>query len=132
MTIPLERNATYSCRPFVALAWYFLYSNSASAGRPCEQRHFGRAAINRGRQLVSVHESVNQVADSVKGEIARTLFYMHVEYELPLNGMLPMLKRWNTADPPKQYERWRNKAIEVLQGIRNRFIDDPTLIAEIR
>ena len=49
---------------------------------------------------------------------------MHVEYELPLNGMLPMLKRWNRADPPNQYERWRNKAIELLQGIRNRFIDD--------
>ena len=79
-----------------------------------------------------MHESVNQVADSVKGEIARTLFYMHVEYELPLNGMLPMLKHWNAADPPNQYERWRNKAIELLQGIRNRFTDDPTLIAEIR
>jgi hypothetical protein len=42
------------------------------------------------------------------------------------------LKHWNTADPPNQYERWRNKAIGLLQGIRNRFIDDPTLIAEIR
>jgi deoxyribonuclease-1 len=58
---------------------------------------------------------------------------MHVEYELPLNGMLPMLKRWNTADPPNpHYERWRNKAIELLQGIRNRFVDDPNLVAELR
>ena len=36
--------------------------------------------------------------------------------ESRLNGMLPMLKRWNAADPPNQRERLRNKAIELLQG----------------
>ena len=39
--------------------------------------------------------AVVEPRDSVKGEIARTLVYMHVEYELPVNGMLPMLKRLN-------------------------------------
>jgi deoxyribonuclease-1 len=90
------------------------------------------ADLNCDYERTNGRKAVVEPRDSVKGEIARTLFYMHVEYELPLNGMLPMLKRWNTADPPKQYERWRNKAIELLQGIRNRFIDEPSLVADIR
>jgi deoxyribonuclease-1 len=67
----------------------------------------------------------------VKGDIARSLFYMHVEYGLPLNGMTPMLKRWHVADPPNAHERWRNKLIEGLQGVRNRFIDKPQLAASL-
>ena len=63
--------------------------------------------------------------DSVKGEIARSLFYMHVEYGLDLKGMRPMLKRWNIADPVDANERSRNDRIEQLQGTRNWFIDNP-------
>ena len=61
---------------------------------------------------------------SVRGDIARSLFYMHVEYELDLKDMLSMLKRWHGADPPNAHERWRNNQLEKLEGIRNRFIDD--------
>jgi deoxyribonuclease-1 len=42
---------------------------------------------------------------TVRGDIARSLFYMHVEYKLSLNGMLPLLKRWHAADPPNAHER---------------------------
>jgi deoxyribonuclease-1 len=63
--------------------------------------------------------------DAVKGEIARSLFYMHVEYGLDLKGMLPMLKRWNTGDLPDNRERARNNKIERLEEVRNKFIDDP-------
>ncbi len=69
--------------------------------------------------------------DSVKGEIARSLFYMHAEYGLSLRDMLPMLKRWNEEDPPNAHERQRNDTIEELQGIRNSFIDDPTLAGSL-
>ena len=69
---------------------------------------------------------------AVRGDIARSLFYMHVEYELDLKGMLPMLKRWHAADPPNAHERWRNNQIEKLEGIRNRFIDDPTLVDQLQ
>jgi hypothetical protein len=58
-----------------------------------------------------------------RGDIARSLFYMHVEYDLSLKGMLPMLKRWNRLDPPNALERWRNNEIGKLEGIRNKFID---------
>jgi deoxyribonuclease I len=36
----------------------------------------------------------------VRGDIARSLFYMHIEYKLDLKSMLSMLKRWHGADPP--------------------------------
>lgn len=62
--------------------------------------------------------------DSVKGNIARSLFYMKDEYGFDLKGMLPMLKRWNRLDPPGEHEHWRNERIFELQGTRNIFIDN--------
>jgi len=56
---------------------------------------------------------------------------MHVEYELDLKGILPMLKRWHATDPPNAHERRRNNQIETLEGIRNRFIDDRTLVDQL-
>jgi deoxyribonuclease-1 len=48
-----------------------------------------------------------------------------------LKGITPMLKRWHLADPPNRDERSRNKRIEKLQGVRNRFIDRPQLVADL-
>jgi len=62
--------------------------------------------------------------DSVKGNIARSLFYMRSVYGFDLKGMLPMLKRWNRFDPPGEHEHWRNERIHKLQGTRNKFIDN--------
>lgn len=61
------------------------------------------------------------------GNIARTLFYMHAQYGLPLEEDLEMLKRWNRINPPSSQERTRNRVIERLQGIRNPFVDNPEL-----
>ena len=62
--------------------------------------------------------------DSVKGNIARSLFYMHDEYGFNLKGMKLMLKRWNRLDSPNEHEHWRNERIFELQGTRNKFIDN--------
>jgi len=62
--------------------------------------------------------------DDVKGDIARSLFYMRTEYGLPLHGMLPMLKKWNRQDPPDEAEHLRNDRIGRLQKTRNKFIDN--------
>jgi len=62
--------------------------------------------------------------DSVKGNIARSLFYMHTAYGYSLRDMLSMLKRWNRLDPPDEHEHWRNERINELQGTRNQYIDD--------
>jgi deoxyribonuclease I len=76
---------------------------------------------------VNGQDAIVEPRKVIRGDIARSLFYMHVEYDLDLKGMLSMLKRWDRSDPPNAHERWRNKQIENLEGIRNRFIDDRTL-----
>lgn len=60
-----------------------------------------------------------------KGNVARALLHMHFEYDLPLPAPLDLLLRWHREDPADQVERIRNDRIAVLQGTRNRFIDDP-------
>lgn len=68
---------------------------------------------------------------AIKGDIARSLFYMHVEYGLDLKSMTPMLKRCTPPNPPNAQEGARNKRIERLQSVRNRFIDRPQLVADL-
>lgn len=61
-----------------------------------------------------------------KGNIARTIFYMHKEYAMPIpDNMLIMLEKWHEQDPPSEQELARNDMIEQLQGTRNTFIDNP-------
>lgn len=81
--------------------------------------------------------------DSVKGDIARTLFYMSLRYdgrggEAPLQlvarptamgesamGGLCTLLAWNERDPVDSGERRRNDRVERYQGNRNPFVDRP-------
>jgi deoxyribonuclease I len=69
--------------------------------------------------------------DEAKGNIARAIFYMHIEYGLPIVGQLQMYKKWHQMDPPDAEERARNDRIESLQGTRNRYIDDPGLVEQL-
>jgi len=63
-----------------------------------------------------------------RGNVARSIFYMHNRYKLPIKkDTLEILKRWNKEDPPSQQEIVRNDKIEKIQGNRNPYIDDPTL-----
>ncbi len=65
----------------------------------------------------------------VRGEIARSMFYMQDRYGLYLQPRLvKLLGKWNRQDPPDDEERRRNAVIERLQGERNRFIDQHELI----
>lgn len=67
-----------------------------------------------------------------RGNIARSIFYMHTEYGVPLDKkMLAQLKVWNREDPPSKQELLRNKIIEELQGNRNKYIDNPVLAEQI-
>ena len=67
--------------------------------------------------------------DAVKGDVARSIFYMSIEYNLPiaLGGELELFKLWNHFDPPSAEDKLRNDLIERLQGTRNKFIDNPDL-----
>lgn len=82
--------------------------------------------------------------NSVKGDVARMLFYMAVRYEgdrgevdlelnnkvqngsAPFMGRLSVLLAWNKADPVDDFERERNERIySRYQHNRNPFIDHP-------
>lgn len=69
--------------------------------------------------------------DAAKGNIARAIFYMHIEYGLPIGGDARMYKQWHRMDPPDGEENARNEKIGSLQGTRNRFIDDPALVDQL-
>ncbi|MBW6411356.1 endonuclease [Clostridium weizhouense] len=88
--------------------------------------------------------------DSVKGDVARMLFYMDVRYEgdngeidLELNdkvnngfnpyfGKLSTLLKWNMQDPVDEFERRRNEIIyKKYQHNRNPFIDHPEWVNQI-
>ncbi len=63
----------------------------------------------------------------VRGEIARSVFYMMHEYGIRItDDEALVLWEWNRSDPPDDVERWHNDRIEQLQGTRNPFIDDPS------
>jgi len=60
--------------------------------------------------------------DDVKGDIARSLVYMHFVYGLPLENAVSdkdLLLTWMKADPPDAEELRRNALIDQLQGTPN-------------
>lgn len=70
--------------------------------------------------------------DTVKGDIARIMFYMHDKYKLPLVSSLPDLIRWSEIDPPSPEEIERNDKINAIQGNSNRFVTNPEQIYELK
>lgn len=72
------------------------------------------------------HLGITEPRPIARGNIARSIFYMHSEYGLPIEKqMLDDLKAWNRNDPPSNQEMLRNNLIEELQGNRNPYIDSP-------
>jgi deoxyribonuclease-1 len=60
--------------------------------------------------------------DEVKGDVARSLVYMHFVYGLPLENVVSdkrLLLGWMQADPPDAEEMRRNATIDALQGTPN-------------
>ena len=82
---------------------------------------------------LDVRNEVVEARNNALGNIARSLFYMHWEYGLPIrNHSLEKLIRWHEGDPPSKDEKRRNDIIEKLQGTRNTFIDDPDKVNQLR
>lgn len=86
--------------------------------------------------------------DSVKGDVARILFYMATRYEKgdkvdlelndkvnngsnPYHGKLSVLLQWHKQDPVSEFEKKRNEVIYKWQGNRNPFIDHPEWVETI-
>jgi len=88
---------------------------------------------------------------SVKGDVARMIFYMATRYEgangepdleltelvlantdkTPVHGVLSDLLAWHAADPVDASEQNRNEVIFGYQGNRNPYIDHPEYVDQI-
>ena len=80
-----------------------------------------------------VRNKVVEARNPALGNIARSLFYMHWEYGLPIrNHSIEKLIKWHNDDPPSKDEKRRNDIIEKLQGTRNTFIDEPEKADQLR
>jgi deoxyribonuclease-1 len=61
--------------------------------------------------------------EAVRGDIARTYFYMADRYKLKLSkSQRKLLGVWDRADPVDAWERKRNQKIKRIQGNANPFI----------
>lgn len=70
--------------------------------------------------------------DGHKGNVARAMFYFAIRYKKSISkDQENLFRAWNTLDPVDEFEIQRNDHIESLQGNRNPFIDDETLINRI-
>jgi hypothetical protein len=63
-----------------------------------------------------------------KGNVARSLFYFSIRYQIALDPKQEaVLREWNKSDPADEAEKVRNQKIMEIQGDRNPFIDFPGL-----
>jgi deoxyribonuclease-1 len=69
----------------------------------------------------------------ISGDASRAYLYMSFQYKIHLEESLEnSLRTWHFVDPPDEWEEKRNDLIEVVQGNRNPFIDQPELVERVR
>ena len=72
---------------------------------------------------VDFNDRVVQPRNKIRGQIARTYFYMHDRYDLRLSSQQQkLLMAWNRKFPPTQWEEERNRRIGRLMGHPNDFV----------
>ena len=89
-------------------------------------------------------QTVFEPIDAFKGDVARAYLYFQLTYHgkshfSPFQNSFPymnqdflqMLIRWNNADPIDAFDIQRNEVIGRIYGLRNPFIDYPTLITSL-
>lgn len=90
-----------------------------------EAREFGECDFERDNTA-----DLAEPRPIARGNVARSIFYMHTEYGAPIDErMATVLRRWHCEDPPSAQERRRNDVIEAIQGTRNPFIDNPRIVS---
>jgi len=61
--------------------------------------------------------------EDIRGDIARTYFYMSDKYNVRLSKQeRKMMEAWDKQDPVSEWEKIKNKRIENIQGNINNFI----------
>jgi deoxyribonuclease-1 len=87
-------------------------------------KHIGQCAIEIDPEIRRA-----EPPDTVKGDVARVMFYMEDTYKFQLSGQdRQLFTAWSRQDPPDQWEIERNGRIKSLQGKGNRFIEDYSAI----
>jgi len=72
---------------------------------------------------VDFKQKVAEPAENVRGDIARTYFYMEQAYGIRISKKQRQLfTAWSKQDPVDDWERKRNEKINAIQGNRNGFI----------
>lgn len=85
------------------------------------------ASICPDFERTSGAKAVAEPRDEVKGDLARSLVYMHFVYGLPLENAVKdkdLLLSWMQADPPDAEEMRRNALIDQLQGTPNPLLQE--------
>jgi deoxyribonuclease I len=91
-----------------------------------EEREYGECDFE-------VAERIAEPNKSIRGDIARSYFYMSHQYKMEIpDNYEEMLREWHLSDPPDEWERDRNSLIEDVQGNRNLFIDYPEMVERLR
>lgn len=89
-----------------------------------------RGGSSRGRNANG--DTVFEPRDALKGDLARTLFYYAVIYDIDMRAEEEAtLRAWNVADPPDERELRRHQSIANVQRSRNPFVDYPALADRI-
>jgi len=123
---------------------------SVNTSRGTKDFDFGGSQHSEAAECLTDADSW-EPSDSVKGDIARILFYMVVRYDPgydhdnntfdlelvdyttpnnndPILGKLSSLIQWHHDDPVDDFEINRNEIIFQFQNNRNPFIDHPNLV----
>jgi deoxyribonuclease I len=75
---------------------------------------------------------VFEPADSIKGNVARALFYFSIRYKAKIDPeQEKYLRKWHHQDPVDQEEVERNEMVFEIQKDRNPFIDSPDLVDSV-
>lgn len=69
----------------------------------------------------------------ISGDASRAYLYMSFQYKILLEEDLEnLLRTWHFEDPPDEWEVKRNDLIEIVQGNRNPFIDQPEFVERVK
>ena len=102
-------------------------------GRYRDHPHRAGETLSRVSSTLGLFEP----PDEKKGDVARAMFYFYTVYHTEamsadstfFERQRETLLRWNHTDPPDQSEKIRNERIERIQGNRNPFVDDTSLVS---
>lgn len=90
-------------------------------GHPLEDCPLSRMGYLREARVDGFEPPLSQ-----KGNVARSLFYFSVRYNIEIPDYEEIvLRQWNLLDPVDAEEIERNNRIEKVQGNRNIFVDEP-------